>query len=346
MKLKMGYKNFVKNYPEIYHSAVYYPTFLKLRKKGNSFQTIKNTLYKKVPYSTLHFWFHGRIPLPFKEFSSIKKEFNEKDLENLGTIVGHVLGDGGITRKKILRYCNTEDSLIDEFQNAINDVFHKSPMNKFKEKTGIIRLDYPRLISRALLCLFGEFSLGGGNKKITYQIDRMPVWWKIKLIQAFYNDDGSVPDSGHYMGVTFKQKDKDLTLWVQKILKKLGIISRLTKDENRWHLRITNYLDMVKFREKVNFSKGYRKQVHLDEIIARIKYPHWKTKNQIIELLKKRTKTRKELVSILNLKAGTIYGHLHGWKRKGKIKKTTKGLVDIGMIKVRKKGRINIYELV
>lgn len=271
MKLKINYKDFVNTYPKMYRTALFYPKFLKLKEKL-SFTKIKNILNPKVPASTLYFWYtNKRIPLPFKEFSNVKKEFDENDLENLAIIVGHVLGDGGITKEKTLRYCNTEEFLINEFQSAVRSVFNIEPMSKFKENSGIIRIDYPCLISRVLLCLFGEFSLGKENKRITPQIDRMPIWWKVKLIQALFNDDGSVPESGHYRGIALKQKNKNIILWVQKTLKQLGIISRLTKDDNKWHLRITNYLDLVKFRDKVNFSKGYRKQIHLDEIIKKNK---------------------------------------------------------------------------
>jgi hypothetical protein len=342
MKLKISYKDFVNTYPEVYKAALFYPKFLRLKKNKLSFRQVKNILSSKVPISTLYFWYNNkRIPMPFKEFSKIKKEFNKNDLENLATIVGHILGDGGITKEKILRYCNTEEFLIQEFQNAIENVFDVKPMNKFKENSGIIRLDYSRLISRILLCLFGEFSLGEENKKITHQIDKMPIWWKVKLLQALYDDDGSVPESGHYVGVTFKQKNKAITLWVQKVLRQLNIVSRLTKDGSKWHLRITNYLNLMKFRDKVNFSRGYRKQIHLDKIIEKIKFPHWKTKNQIIELLIEKPRTRKELTYLLKLKPGTIYGHLHGWKRK-KIK-SNKGLIDLKFVKMKKVGRINLY---
>lgn len=342
MKLKISYKGFVNAYPEVYKTASFYPKFLELKKSKLSFHEIKNILSSKVPIQTLYFWHNNkRIPLPFKEFSSVKKEFNRNDSENLATIVGHTLGDGGITKKKILRYCNTEEFLIQEFQNAMENAFSVKPMNKFKEKSGIIRIEYPRLISRVLLCLFGEFSLGKENKRITLQIDKMPIWWKIKMVQALYNDDGSVPESGHYTGVTFKQKDRNIILWVQKVLKQLNIVSRLTKDDDKWHLRITDYLNLVKFRDKVNFSKDYRKQIHLDKIIEKIRFPRWKTKNQIIELLKKKHRTRKELVNALNIEPGTIYGHLHGWKRKKE--KSNKGLIDLEVVKVKKLGRMNIY---
>jgi hypothetical protein len=338
--LKITYKEFVNAYPKMWHSSLFYPVLLKLKRKGFDFQKIKNILGDEVPESTLYFWFNNkRVPLPFKEFSKIKKEFDRDDSEKLATIVGHVLGDGGIDKKMMLHYCNTEEFLINEFQNAMKFVFDVKPMYKRQEESGIIRLVYPRLLSRILFCLFGRFSLGRDNKQITPEIEKMPMWWKIKLLQALYNDDGSVPKTGHC--VAFKQKDKGIILWVQTTLKELGINSRLTPDETRWHLRITNYLDLVKFRDRVNFSKGYRKQIQLNKTIEQIKFPHWKTKYKIIKILKEGPKTRKELAAILHLKSGTVYGHLHGWKRTKR--KSNLGLVDLRLVKVKKVGRINLY---
>lgn len=341
MKFKINYKDFVNRYPGVYKTALFYPKFLKLKKSKLSLQEIHRILKDKVSRQTVYFWFKDkRIPLPFKEFSKIKRVFSNNDLENLATIVGHVIGDGGIDKRLILHYCNTEQFLIDEFQNAMKNSFNAKPMAKYKERSGITRLQYPRIYSRALLCLFGNFAYGE-HKEITQKIEKMPMWWKVKLLQALYNDDGSIPDSGHYMGVTFKQKNKYIISWIQKTLKELNINSRLTKDGACWHLRITNYLDIVKFRDKVNFSKRYRKQIHLDEIIKKIKYPHWGTKNQILQLLKKRARTRKELTNLLSLDPGTVYGHLHGWKRVKK--KSNYGLIDLGFVKVRKVRRINLY---
>jgi len=341
MKLKIEYKDFVKAYTQSFGTALFFPQFLKLRRQGLDFKEIKEKLKNKIPESTLYFWFNNkRIPLPFNEFNKIKKEFDKSELMQLATIVGHILGDGGINNKLILHYCNTEQFLINEFQNIMKNIFKAKHMNYYKEKSGIIRLQYSRLFSRILTCIFGTFSKGG-NKQITPQIENMPVLWKAKLIQALYDDDGSVPKSGYC--VAFKQKDKNIILWVQKTLKELGINSRLTPDGSHWHLRVTNYFDILKFREKINFSKNYRKQIQLNKTIEKINYPHWKMKKQIIEILKERPRTRKELINVLQLQPGTVYGHLHGWKRAKR--KSNLGLIDLQLVKVTKIGRINLYHI-
>lgn len=346
MKLEIKYEDFVNTYPKKYESAIFYPVSLELKNKGSDFRKIKDILESKVRGSTIYSWFKGVVPLPFKEFSSIKREFDENDLGQLAVVVGHIFGDGGISERKFLHYCNTEEFLVDEFQNAMKAVFNFTPMYKHKESTGIIRLRYSRLASRIFLCLFGEFSLGRDNKKITPQIERMPIWWKKLLIRAFYNDDGSVPKRENYRVISFKQKNKKLVIFIKDTLLKLKINTYVAKDGDKWMLRIMSFKDMVRFKDLIGFSENYRKQKELEEVISMIKYPHWKTKNQIINLLKSGAKTRNELVNSFNLEAGTVYGHLHGWKRKNKIKKTTQGLIDAGLVKVKKKGKINIYEIV
>ena len=120
MKLKIKYEDFVKAYPKKYRSAIFYPSFLKLKNKGLNLRKIKEKLGTKIPKSTIYSWFNGIIPFPFKEFSRIKKEFDRDDLKKLAIIVGHILGDGGISKKKFLHYCNTEEFLINEFQNTMN----------------------------------------------------------------------------------------------------------------------------------------------------------------------------------------------------------------------------------
>lgn len=344
MELSISYKIFARQYPKKYKSGLFYLEFLRMRESGLSYNKIKNKLKDKIPESTIYLWFKNKnIPLPYKEFLKIKKEFYKDDLEYLAIIVGHVLGDGGISKKKILHYCNTEKFLIEGFQNSVKKLFNLSPMYKKEESTGIIRLRYPRLISRILLSLFGEFSLAKGNKRITPEIDGMPIWWKVKLIQALYKDDGSVPESGYYKCVAFKQKNKNIILWVQKTLKELGIKSKLNRDSDKWHLRILNYLDIVKFKNEIGFSKGYRKQLHLEKIVEETESPHWKTKIEILELLKEGEKTRKDLSEHIDLDVGTIYGHLHGWKRNKK--RSNPGLVSMDLVNVKKNGRKNIYSL-
>ncbi|XOB41423.1 MAG: LAGLIDADG family homing endonuclease [Candidatus Nealsonbacteria bacterium] len=338
MNLKINYQDFVNTYRDGYNTALFYPKVLKLKKRSLSIFEIEKKVDYKVPKSTLYFWTnYNKIPLAFNDFKNLKKRFYNKDIEYLATIIGHILGDGGIDKTKVLHYCNTEKFLIEEFRIAMKKVFNVQVKVR-KETSGIMRLRYARKFSRALISLFGKFA-GEKDKEITSQIDKMPIWWKRKMMQAFYNDDGSVPKTEKYVSLT--QKNKDIILWIQRTLKEMDIKSGLSEAGSNWLLRVTGYRNLLKFRDKVNFSPSYRKQIQLEEIIKKIKFPHWKTKNRIIELLRKGLRTRQEIADIIKMDKGVVYGHLHGWRRCHKT--STLGLIDLEMVRVKKNGRTNLY---
>lgn len=346
MGIEIKYGEFFKTYPKKYKSASFYPKFLKLRNEGFNGSEIREKLKDKIPKSTIRSWYNGTIPFPFKEFSRIKKKFDENDLKKLAIIVGHVFGDGGISKRKFLHYCNTEKFLINEFQSTMKSLFGFDPMYKKKEKTGIVRLRYPKLVSRILLCLFGEFSLGRDSKKITQKIQKMPIWWKKIMIRAWYNDDGSVPNQKNYKVISFKQKNKELVIFIKNTLARLKINSHITGDDGKWMLRIMSYRDMVRFKELIGFSDNYRKQNELKKVLSSLNFPHWETKIKMLELLKERPRTVNELAKKLNLETGTIHGHLIGWKRsESSGRKSTTGLKDMDLVKIKRTGRKYIYLL-
>lgn len=263
----------------------------------------------------------------------------KKNTYFLASIIGHLYGDGGIAKKGRIHYCNTEEFLIKEFVQNMKKVFKYKPYIIYENN--IIRVKYPARFGRIFWNTFGKFSSGKDTKTITSQINKMPLKWKVKMLTTWFNDDGSVPKNGNRISI--KQKLKPLILFIQETFKQFQIKSQIVKDGNMWHLRTTSYDGLTKFRKHIGFSKNYRKSKELDDVISKIKDPHFVTKNKILKLLKQSPKTRKELTKFLNLESGTIYGHLHGWKRK--IRTNTKGLVDFGLVKLEKLGRINIYSI-
>lgn len=134
--MEANYERFVRTYSEKHSSAVFYPHFLKLKKKGHSPQEIRKEL-EKVPESTIYFWYNEkRVPFPYKQFSSVKTEFKRDDLKELAIIIGHLFGDGGIGKDMILHYCNTEEILVNEFQSAVSKIFGCNPIYTQKKKMG------------------------------------------------------------------------------------------------------------------------------------------------------------------------------------------------------------------
>lgn len=334
---RIKYNDFVDSYSPIYKQAKHYPEVLKKSKKGWNTQKISE--YFKIPYQTIWKWKNRKsTPVPFVEYVKIKKQFSKEEIKNLAPVIGYIFGDGGILSNGVIYYCNTEFFLIKEFTSSMNKVFDEKP--SIREEKNVTRIKYPSKIGKSLWCIFGKFSSGKDTKIITKQIKEMPLKWKIKMLQTWFNDDGSVPK---YKVIAIKQKLKPLIDFIQKILSELDISSQVSEDGGRWHLRICGYKNMIKFKEKIDFSKNYRKSQRLNEVIESIKYPHSVTKDKILNLLNDSPKTRKDLQKLLSIKEGTIYGHLHGWKRKTKYKKTTIGLIDLGIVKIKKQEGINIY---
>lgn len=346
MELEVDYQDFVGYYKEIHQIALFYPEVMRLKREGLESSEIKEEMGFKVPDSTLYFWLNEtRTPLPFQHFENIRTSFNDEAVDGLAVIVGHVLGDGGISKSRYLRYCNTDGFLIRRFQDAMKRVFGIERKG-YKEPSGIMRLVYPQKFSAVLRSLFGNFAEGkkkGGNKRITDQIKKMPQAWKVKLIRSLYNDDGSVPKTEQY--ISLKQTHKGIILWVQEVLENMGIHSGITEDETKWLLRIAGHFDLSEFKNQVGFSPEYRKQAELCDTVEEIKFPHWKTKKKIVEVLKGNTKTRKEITQeVGEVGKGAIHYHLHGGKvGKDSGRKDTPGLVDLGVVGVNKDKREYSY---
>jgi len=261
----------------------------------------------------------------------------------LALAIGHIFGDGGINNKGRVYYCNSEDFLIKEFVDSMNRVFEIKPW--IKKEWNVTRVVYPVRVGRMLWDIFGKFSSGKDTKIITGEINEMPLKWKAKMLQTWFDDDGSVVNiPPNYKAIAIKQKLKPLILFIKEVLGEFDIKSKIEEDDGKWLLRIFGYKDITKFREKINFSKDYRKAKGLDEMIESITRPHFITKKRILKLLEESPKTIKEISKMLNLSRSIVYGHLHGWKRRGD-RKSNSGLIDSGIVIFKKTDRINIYIL-
>ncbi len=263
-----------------------------------------------------------------------------KNSNELALVIGHIFGDGGINNKGRVYYCNTEKFLIDEFVNSMNRIFNIKPW--IKEEENIIRVVYPVSVGRELWAVFDKFSFGKDTKIITSQIREMPLKWKIKVLQAWFNDDGSVINYlPNYKVIAIKQKLKHLIEFIKEVLEEFDIKVKVEKDSGKWLLRIFGYENIVKFSKNINFSKSYRKSEKLEEMIKSITRPHFVTKKRILKLLEESPKTIKEISQRLSMNKQVIYGHLHGLKRRSR--KSNFGLIDSGAVIFKKVGRNNIY---
>lgn len=263
-----------------------------------------------------------------------------KNSEELALAIGHIFGDGGINNKGRVYYCNTENFLINEFVNSMNKIFKIKPW--INKEINVTRVVYPVSVGRELWGVFGKFSFGKDTKIITPQIQKMPLIWKAKMLQAWFNDDGGVSNiPPNYKVIAIKQKLKHLIEFIKEVLEEFDIKFRIEEDDGKWLLRIFGYENVVKFSENINFSKNYRKSEKLDEMIKSITRPCFATKKKILRLLEESPKTIREISKELDMDRHVIYGHLHGWKRRKR--KNNQGLIDSGAVIFKKVGRNNIY---
>ncbi|HII14860.1 MAG TPA: hypothetical protein HA362_00950 [Nanoarchaeota archaeon] len=340
MQKRLRFEDYIKTY-NCNKSLQFYPIILRLKRKGFPLRAIEQLYSSVIPKSTLYFWYNQkRIPAQFRSFSNAKKRVSSEEIELLAPLIGSIFGDGGITNEGYVHYCNTEPFLILRFRKIIESVF-AGELPCLSEDKGAMHLVYSPRIGRALWCIFGKFSFGADTKIITGQIRAMPLDWRIKMVSALYDDDGSAVKLKHCGYVAFKQKLKNIAVFVQNVVSECGIRSALSPDGDKWHLRIYSYRDMLKFKHTINFAEGYRKRETLDRILGSIHAPHFVTKEIILNLLKDGPKTYNEIAKSFSLNPKTIRGHMHGWNKDSQ----KESLIKLGLVNAVKSGRKVTYSL-
>lgn len=203
----------------------------------------------------------------------IKLQFPIKIDQKLGSIIGHILGDGAISKKYTAVYfSNSCKDLLNEFINQMEETFGVRPRiwvqerRKFEEKSRFLKrvtkvslipkyhnaeLFYPSMCGIMLHLILGKFAYGK-EKKLTKEILGAPKEFKIGLIRAFFDDEGSVYPNHHML--RFHQDNKQILEDIKRLLKEQGInsnpIRRYIKREKERH-----YFNITRFKEYYQFYK-------------------------------------------------------------------------------------------
>ena len=267
MQERIYFADFAKTYGRNYRSIMHYPDVIRLKKRGISIISVEKMFKGIIPKSTLYFWYNEkRIPVQFSSFANSKKSFSGKEIGKMGELIGSILGDGGIISKGHVHYCNTEEFLINRFKANMLELFPEEVPCESKDKNAMHLIYSPR-IGRVLWCLFGRFSCGKDTKIITDKINSMPLDWKIEVVRALYDDEGSAVKLKKGGYVSFKQKSQSITQFVQNVLAECKIRFITTEYKGMYMVRICSYADMKRFGEIINFSEGYRKKAKLSVIL-------------------------------------------------------------------------------
>lgn len=208
-------------------------------------------------------------------------KFPIKFNKQLGAIIGHVLGDGSIDSKyKQVFFSNSNKELLKEFAENMEQIFGVKPRIwmqmktiPFKEKTRWERrldnideledgknggLFYPTIVGLMLNHIFDNFA-DGKNKNLSRFIFNLNTDFKIGLIRAFYDDEGTVDVSSRTMRLF--QDRKDILEPFKRLLSEFGINSSKVKfytrrNKKRYYFDIYKKENFRKFQEQIGFTSA------------------------------------------------------------------------------------------
>jgi len=261
-------------------------------------------------YNAIYSWLNGRTTIPFNkliqilEMSNYSLEDVEKHIisikcgrkkgeihpkfpiiigRELGSIVGHILGDGSID--KIFNqvfYSNSNKELLQEFKGSMDTIFGIKPRIWVQEEACFGRtkwmkritdfneipnghnvgLFYPRICGIILHGVLGKFACGK-NKFITNQIKNSNMQFKIGLLRAFFDDEGSINSSSHTLRIV--QDNIEILQDLRLLLFELNINSNevkyyIKRNKPRYYFNVTGFRNYYYFDEKISCTSSKKKK--------------------------------------------------------------------------------------
>ena len=218
----------------------------------------------------------------------------------LGSIVGHILGDGSIdARYSQVFFTNQNEELAEEFYNNVKSIFgiegriwiqdstygnskwikRVASIKEVTEGTQI-GLFYPSSLGIILHAILGKFA-DGRNKKITRQILGSNLEFKKGLIRAFFDDEGSIRSEDHL--AKLHQDNEQLLKQIKQMISEFGIETNPLRDyykknKIRYALSISGYKNYYKFYHFIGCTSS-KKRKEFELLIDKVKNSkHFKKK--------------------------------------------------------------------
>jgi len=183
-------------------------------------------------------------------------------------LITHFMFDGEIKTHSCV-YNNRNRVLIDQVDTLMEKVFKLQPHYWLNRITGVNRIYY----SHVELAQYVKEK----SEKLKQYIKSASLPEKKIFLQAFFDDEGSV----HFEKRLVRgfQHNLEILKLVQKLLKDFNIESKI--DEKYKEIVISRKPNLIKFRNKINFSKGiyinparknsiWKKKLEKREILNRI----------------------------------------------------------------------------
>lgn len=224
----------------------------------------------------------------------ISPRFPIKIDNKLGSIVGHILGDGSIEKRfHAVFYSNSNLDLIKEFSMFMEELFGIKPRiwvqkrKLFNEKSEWLMkvksfdeipekhpvcLFYPKICCDILYTICGKFA-EGKNKNITKEIKELNLSFKKGLLKAFFDDEGSINAKSYTMRLHQDRKDilEDLRIILNEFKINSNIIRSYSKlNKLRYYFNITGFREYFNFYNRIGCTSK-NKQYEFELLINKVK---------------------------------------------------------------------------
>ena len=260
--------------------------------------------------------------------SYIAPKFPFELSKELTRIIAHIFGDGCLSIDKNnyihMQYYNQNRILLDNFKKDISSLFDVDYIYESVNKTT------PFVSLSSSIAIILNQIVNTFNSKVSVVpeiIKKAPEDIKIEFIKSFFDDEAYVKFNPPDRRIELTLSNKQFLLEMKNLLKGFGIettkVYTKTQGGFKQHtIYIRNYHNLKRYHQKINFNhKGKRKL--LQKMIyntGRKSYSHGETERRILDLLKKKPLTAKEISHILKRKQCTIDGFINKLEKREKIK--------------------------
>ena len=160
-------------------------------------------------------------------------------------LTAHFMFDGDIQTHSCI-YHNRNMALINRVSALMKKVFHLQPHNWLNKETGVYRISYH----------YVELADYMRNKaqELRQSIESTSLSGKKIFLKVFFDDEGSVKWRRNQRLVRGYQYNLKILKLVQKLLRDFDIESKI--DEKYKEIVVSRKENLIKFHDKINFSKG------------------------------------------------------------------------------------------
>lgn len=325
-----------------------YKKVLILRKKGLSLRKIE----KQIGVSSTTVWYWLKTDRKPRSFYAKRKEKklppgSRKLSPDLAYIYGVLVGDGHIEKSDKRRTYRvvlnvTDKDFAEKFVLALKKWSKMSPTTS--ERT--VKHDHTTKYGSLIKCVSHYHVVRLASKQVVKfllsKIKCKTYNWRVPMdvlntsdekiicsfLKGFFDSEGCV-----IFGNPFNRRVEATTVQkeglkeIRSLLKKIGIISRITQSKEQkmkglYEVIISGRKNLEAFAEKVNFSI-HRKRIVLESLLKSYKRSVYK-KNEveklIVDYLKDGPKTAMEVSELIERSICTTYYHLKNLKGAGKVK--------------------------